>query len=230
MAEIVVALDQPTGTEALRLAEALPGLGWVKLGSVLFTREGPDLVRAFTARGVRVFLDLKWHDIPNTVAGAVRTARELGVSLATVHGSGGRAMLAAAADATGPPLELAAVSVLTSHDRASYAEALGTESRDLPAEVERIARLARACGLRGVVCSALEAGRVRAVVGPDGWIVVPGIRAPGGDRGDQARVATAGEATAAGATHLVVGRTVTEAPDPVAAYRSLAQEAACAGT
>ena len=127
MAEVVLALDLPSGQEALRMLERLPVTPWVKLGSILMTREGAPLVRTLITRGHRVFLDLKWHDIPNTVAGAVRAARELGVSMATVHALGGRTMMEAAAEAAGGELELVAVTVLTSHDPASYARALGRD-------------------------------------------------------------------------------------------------------
>ena len=125
MAELILALDLPRGADALRLLDQLPELRWVKLGPILMTREGPDFLRDLIERGLRVFLDLKWHDIPNTVAGAVSAARALGVSMATVHTLGGSGMLDAAAQAAGKALSLVGVTVLTSHDALSYAKATG---------------------------------------------------------------------------------------------------------
>ena len=223
MAELVVAFDLPSGREALTLAGRLPGLTWAKLGHVLFAREGPAVAREFAARGFRVFLDLKWHDIPNTVAGAVAAARELGVGMATVHCLGGRAMLEAAARAAGPHLPLVGVTVLTSHDAAELESVLGRGVPDIGFESERLARMALQAGLRGVVASGQELGLLREALGPDPWIVVPGIRLPGEAAGDQARTIAPDEAVRRGATHLVVGRPITAAPDPVAAYRRLAE-------
>lgn len=218
MAELVVAFDLPTAREALKLADRLPDLRWAKIGPVLYVREGPALVREFTGRGVRVFLDLKWHDIPHTVAGAVAAARELGVSLATVHCLGGRAMLNAAVAEAGD-LPLVGVTVLTSHDATALAQILGRGVPDLGVEVERLARVAVDAGLRGVVASGHELSLLRAVLGPDPWIVVPGIRLPGESAGDQVRTVSPADAVRLGATHLVVGRPITAAADPAAAYR-----------
>jgi orotidine-5'-phosphate decarboxylase len=218
VAELVVAFDLPSGREALNIADQLPGLRWAKLGPVLYVREGPGLVREFTARGVRVFLDLKWHDIPHTVAGAVTAARELGVSLATVHCLGGRAMLEAAVAAAGV-LSLVGVTVLTSHDPAAFAQVLGRGVPDLGFEAERLARAAVDAGLRGVVASGHELGLLRAALGPDPWMVVPGIRLPGDSAGDQVRTVSPADAVRRGATHLVVGRPITAAADPAAAYQ-----------
>lgn len=223
MAELIVALDQPSGREATGLAGRLPGLKWVKIGPVLFAREGPALIREFGARGVRVFLDLKWHDIPNIVASAVTAARELGVSLTTVHALGGRNMLAAAAQAAGPDLAVVGVTVLTSHDSAELESVLGRGVPDVGFEAERLARAALQAGLRGVVASGQELGLLREALGPDPWIVVPGIRAPGEAAGDQVRTIDPTEAVRRGATHLVVGRPITAAKDPVAAYRRLVE-------
>lgn len=223
MAELVVAFDVASGREAIALAARLPGLQWAKIGSVLFVREGPALVRELAARGIKVFLDLKWHDIPSTVAGAVTAARELGVALATVHCLGGRAMLEAAARAAGPDLPLVGVTVLTSHDVATLEAVLGRGVPDLGFEAERLARMAVQAGLRGVVASGHELGLLREALGPDPWIVVPGIRLPGDAAGDQARTIAPDDAVRRGATHLVVGRPITAAPDPVAAYRRLAE-------
>jgi orotidine-5'-phosphate decarboxylase len=197
---------------------------------MLMTREGPDLIRVLTERGLRVFLDLKWHDIPNTVAEAVTSARSLGVAMATVHTLGGAAMMAAAVKAAGEHVGLVGVTVLTSHDPAGYARAVGRAKVDLAAEVERQSGEAMGAGLGGVVCSPQEVARVRARVGPNAWIVVPGIRGRSEDRGDQVRVATASEAVAAGATHLVVGRPILLAADPSAAFRGLLEEAQCIGS
>jgi len=217
VAELVLALDLPTGPEALALADRLPELRWVKLGPMLFVREGPSLVRAFVDRGINVFLDLKWHDIPHTVAGAVTAARDLGVAMATVHCLGGARMLAAAAAAAGP-LALVGVTVLTSHDAPELGTVLGRGVPDLGVEVERLARSARDAGLRGVVASGHEIALLRGALGDAPWVVVPGIRLPGDAPGDQARVMTPGEAVRLGATHLVVGRSVSAATDPTDAW------------
>ena len=229
MAEVVLALDLPDATEALRLLDRLPEVSWVKVGSILMTREGAPFVRALVGRGLRVFLDLKWHDIPHTVAGAVTAARELGVSMATVHTLGGRNMMEAAAAAAGD-LALVGVTVLTSHDAATYGRATGRSEVRLADEAMRQAREAAAAGLAGVVCSPLEVATVRSILPADGLVVVPGIRQAGDAAGDQVRVATAGEAARAGATHLVVGRPVLHAPDPASALRLLVEEARCAGS
>lgn len=226
MAELIVAFDLPTGREALRLADRLPDLRWAKIGPVLFVREGPELVREFIARGVQMFLDLKWHDIPNTVAGAVAAARDQGVRLATVHCLGGPAMLAAAAGAAGPPengLALVGVTVLTSHDTGGFAGVLGRGIPDLGAETVRLARLGLDAGLRGVVASGHEAALLREHFGPKPWLVVPGVRLPGAAGDDQARTVSPGDAVRWGATHLVVGRPITQAPDPAQAYRRVAE-------
>lgn len=219
MAELVVAFDLPSGRDALALASRLPGLTWAKLGPVLYVREGPALVQEFAARGVRVFLDLKWHDIPSTVAAAVTAARELGVALATVHCLGGRAMLEAAAGAAGAELALAGVTVLTSHVAADLEAVFGRGVPDLGFEAERLARMALQAGLRGVVASGHELALLREALGADPWIIVPGVRLPGDAAGDQARAVSPDEAVRRGATHLVVGRPITAARDPVSAYR-----------
>ncbi len=228
MAEVVLALDLPGGPEAMRLLDRLPELKWVKVGSILMTREGAPLVRGLIGRGLRVFLDLKWHDIPNTVAGAVTAARELGVSMATVHALGGRTMMEAAAGAGGTDLALVAVTVLTSHDPASYGQATGREAVALVDETVRQAKAAVSAGLAGVVCSAAEVASVRRVLPEETLLVVPGIRREKDTAGDQVRFATPGEAVRAGATHLVVGRPVLQAPDPAAALTQFVEEARCA--
>jgi orotidine-5'-phosphate decarboxylase len=225
MAELILALDTPRGADALRLLDKLPALLWVKVGSILMTREGPDFVRQLTGRGLKVFLDLKWHDIPNTVAGAVTAARELGVSMATVHTLGGRAMLEAAAVASGGEVALTGVTVLTSHDPVEYARALGRREVDISGEVQRQALEAAEAGLPGIVCSPREVSILRRRLGPEFLIVVPGIRRRTDPTGDQSRVATARDAAASGATHLVVGRPVLGAADPAAAFEEFLEEA-----
>lgn len=220
MSEVIIALDLP-GDEARRLLDRIPEASWVKVGSILFASEGPALVRELTRRGLKVFLDLKWHDIPNTVAGAVESARELGIAMATVHTLGGRAMMEAAAKAAGSELAIVGVTVLTSHTPESYGRAVGREHVTVMNEVGRLAGEALASGLRGIVCSPLEVAAVRGVAGADVWIVVPGIRRPGDASGDQARTAGPAEATRAGATHLVVGRPVLQAAEPRAAFLEL---------
>jgi orotidine-5'-phosphate decarboxylase len=215
----VLALDVPTAADADRLLRAVPDADWVKVGLQLFTAEGPPLVRSLVEGGRRVFLDLKLHDIPNTVAGAVRSASGLGVELLTVHASGGRAMLeAAAAAASGTGTRLLAVTVLTSLHDEEVAEAWGRDRLDTGAEVHRLAGLAFASGVEGVVCAVHEAGGIRADHGPDPLVLTPGIRLRGGDVGDQRRVATPAAAVAAGSDFLVIGRAVTGSPDPAGAW------------
>ena len=227
MAEVVLALDLPSGTEAMRLLERIPhdavGEGRLHVDDAGRRPAGPRIGHP----GHRVFLDLKWHDIPNTVAGAVRAARELGVAMATVHTLGGRTMMEAATEASGGVLELVGVTVLTSHDEVSYARAVGRDGVGVADEVARLADEAVAAGLAGVVCSPAEIEVVRRVL-PDGArVVVPGIRAESDPAGDQVRVATAAAAAAAGATHLVVGRPILQAADPAAALARLSAEAQC---
>ncbi|MGH8622621.1 MAG: orotidine-5'-phosphate decarboxylase [Burkholderiales bacterium] len=229
MPELIVAFDMANGRDALLLAARLPNLRWAKLGPVLYVREGPALIREFAQRGVRIFLDLKWHDIPNTVAGAVTAARDLGVAMATVHCLGGRAMLSAAARAAtdggdqADHLALLGVTVLTSHEAAELESILGRGVPDVGFEAERLARAALQAGLRGIVASGHEVGLLREALGPTPWIVVPGIRSPGEPAGDQRRTIEPAEAVRRGATHLVVGRPITEARDPVAAYQRLVE-------
>lgn len=230
MSEVIVALDLSSGSEAIRLLDRLPDAQWVKVGSILMTREGPELVRVLVERGLKVFLDLKWHDIPNTVAEAVAAASGLGVTMATLHTLGGAAMMEAAVKSAGGRCALVGVTVLTSHDAASYARAVGRRDVDLAREVERLAGEAVRAGLAGVVCSPHEVALVRSAAGAEAWIVVPGIRGRDDVRGDQARIATAREAAAAGATHLVVGRPIIQAPDPAAAFRNFGEEARCTGS
>ena len=220
MAELIVAFDVPSGREALDLAARLPDLRWAKIGPVLHVREGPALVREFAARGVRVFLDLKWHDIPSVVAGAVEAAQAQGVAMATVHTLGGPVVLAAARAAAGD-VALVGVTVLTSHDAGDFERVVGRGVPDLGFEAERLGRLAIAAGLRGVVASGHEVALLRATLGPEPWIVVPGVRGPGDAADDQARTIGVADAVRGGATHLVVGRPITRAADPRGVYQRL---------
>jgi orotidine-5'-phosphate decarboxylase len=202
-----------------------------KIGSQLFTAAGPPLVSELVGRGERVFLDLKFHDIPNTVAGAIASAGRLGVSLVDIHGLGGRAMIEAAARAReGSGARLLAITILTSHDAATLGEiGLGGTVAD---SVQRLARLARDCGADGVVCSPHEVALIREACGLGFLIVTPGIRPAGAALGDQARAATPATALAAGADYLVVGRPITEAADPTAAADAIVgemEEAASSG-
>ncbi len=231
-----MALDVADAAEARALVGRLgPGLDFVKVGLELYTREGPPVVRMLRERGLRVFLDLKLHDIPNTVAGAVRSAGELDVELLTLHASGGHRMLAAAAEAAGPGLHLLAVTVLTSLGAGEVAEAWGRPDGSLDPEAEtlRLARLARGAGVHGVVSSPREARALRGALGPDALVVTPGIRFAEGDAHDQTRVATPAAAARAGASHLVLGRAVTAATDPARALaraRAEVEEAVVAAT
>ena len=223
---IIVALDAPDAATALALVDRIgPACGFYKVGLELFAAEGPGVVAALVERGKRVFLDLKLHDIPNQVAGAVARVGELGVKFATVHAMGGRDMLMAAVGAAPASLTLLGVTVLTSLDGPGLQEVFGRRVDDAGAEADRLARLVREVGLGGVVCSAAEAGRVRETVGPDASVVTPGIRLAGDPVHDQRRVRTASEAFATGATHIVVGRPVTRAEDPAAAFARIAAEA-----
>ncbi len=225
---IIVALDVPTAERALELAGQLAGVvGAFKIGKELFTAAGPDIVRRVRTTGAAVFLDLKFHDIPNTVASAVRAAVRLDVQMLTIHAIGGVAMMRAAEEAAHeeavkrnslPPLVLG-VTVLTSMDDPTLAELgiLATAAQ----QVERLARLAAGAGLRGLVCSPLEIALLRNVVPSTVQLVTPGIRPAGADKGDQKRTLTPAEAIAAGANWLVIGRPIIAAPDPVAAARAI---------
>ncbi len=224
--KIIVALDFPEAASALALAQRLdPALCRVKVGKELFTVAGPELVRTLVACGFEVFLDLKFHDIPNTVAAACRAAAGLGVWMVNVHASGGRRMMDAArsalVDLPQRPL-LIAVTVLTSMS----AEDLGEVGvSDAPAaQVLRLARLAQSCGLDGVVCSAQEATLLRTELGEEFRLVTPGIRPAGAEAGDQRRVMTPAQALHAGATDLVIGRPITAASDPLAVLEQIQTE------
>lgn len=219
VAELIVALDFPGRAAALELVDRLgPDAPFYKIGVELFGREGPEMVRELTRRERGVFLDLKLHDIPNTVAGAARAAADLGADLLTVHASGGPRMVAAASRALeGSGTRLLAVTVLTSLTAEELALSWGREPLVPRVEVVRLGELAVENGAHGVVASAREAALLRERLGPEVVIVTPGIRLPGDDEADQARVATPGDAVAAGADFLVVGRTIRDAPDPAAA-------------
>jgi orotidine-5'-phosphate decarboxylase len=226
-AEPILALDVRDAREALALADRLPRANFVKVGLQLYTAEGPPVLRELRARGRRIFLDLKLHDIPNTVARAVESASALGVELLTIHASGGDAMLraaTAAAGGTSASLRLLAVTVLTSLDGEQLAAAWGRPAVRLEDEVLRLAALARDAGLAGVVASVQETASLRGAFGRDFRILTPGIRLPGDAAGDQARIATPAEAARLGADYLVIGRTVTAASDPAAAYERVLED------
>ena len=211
---LIVALDGLTVPEAQALASRLPQNDCrLKVGAELFVKGGPQLVRELQQDGFEIFLDLKFHDIPNTVAAAVRAARELGVWMCTVHASGGVDMLEAARDAAADEVHIVAVTVLTSLD-ADDLRRVGQET--LPQQVVRLARLVQSCGVSGVVCSPQEAAMVRQECGEEFLIVTPGIRL-GEHADDQKRVTTPAMAAHAGADHLVIGRPIAQADDPNAA-------------
>ena len=224
MAELIVALDLASPSAALELVDRLGDVvRWYKIGPVLHVADGPAVVRGLTDRGKSVFLDLKWHDIPHTVAGAVAAAADGGAAMATVHLAGGALMLDAAVGARRGRLRLAGVGVLTSLDAAQFAAVVGRPIADLAQEQQRLVRLGMAAGLDGYVCAAAEARALRALAGSGAAIVVPGVRRATDAAADQARTATPREA-AAGADYLVVGRPITRAADPAAEARALVEE------
>jgi orotidine-5'-phosphate decarboxylase len=231
---LIVALDVPDEAAALALVNRLERVcTWFKVGMELFTAAGPRMVELLAARGHSVFLDLKFCDIPNTVAGGVRSAAGLGARLLTVHALGGPAMLEAAqaalAGLSNPP-KLLAVTLLTSMDQAQCS-AIGLE-RPPAEQVELLARMGMAAGIRGFVCSPQEVAALRKLTGPDGVLVIPGIRPVGAhtrnQTGDQKRIATPADALRAGASYLVVGRPITQAPDPAQAAEAVLEEMAAA--
>jgi len=229
---LIVALDVDSQAQAERLAERLDGLvRRFKIGSQLFTAGGPAVVEAIHKRGAEVFLDLKFHDIPNTVAGAAREAARLGVFMFNVHASGGLAMMKAAADGAAAaarelsvrrPLAIA-VTVLTSLDRDALHRELGVAS-SVEGHVLRLAELAREAGLDGTVASPVEIAAIRRSLGAAWVIVTPGVRPAGSAAGDQSRIATPAAAARAGAHYLVVGRPITAAPDPAKAAEAILEE------
>jgi orotidine-5'-phosphate decarboxylase len=195
-----------------------------KVGSELFTAAGPAIVEALRDEGCHVFLDLKLHDIPNTVARAIRRIDEMGVRITTVHAGGGRAMMEAAVGAAGVSCGVFAVTVLTSLDDSALAEVTGQNAGTVGEAVVRLAALSESCGVRGVVCSGHEATVLRTRFGPTLELLVPGIRLAGDDVGDQSRVVTPAAAVDAGADYIVIGRSVTAADDPAAAIRMVVEQ------
>jgi orotidine-5'-phosphate decarboxylase len=231
---LIVALDVPNSAAAENLIARLDGTcQWFKVGLELFTAAGPAFVESLASRGHSVFLDLKFHDIPNTVAGAVRSASALGARMITIHAAGGPAMLAAARAAAldepaglAHPPQLLAVTVLTSMDQAQLQSA-GVD-RTPADQVELLAKMGLEAGIRGFVSSPHEVASLRALTGPEGVLVVPGIRPEGVEAADQKRLATPAAALQAGASFLVVGRPITQAPSPAAAAEAILNEMATA--
>jgi orotidine-5'-phosphate decarboxylase len=228
---VFCAIDAPTLDEAKRLIGLVAGaVGGIKLGLEFFMAAGPEGVREARPTGVPLFLDIKLHDIPNTVAGAIRSVVPLSPTYITIHASGGRAMMQAAAEAAAseadkrgvPRPKLLGVTVLTSLDVADL-EAVG-QGMEVSGQVERLARLAESSGLDGVICAPTEIVRLRRILKPSSVLMVPGIRPAGSDAGDQKRVMTPKEAMELGATHLVIGRPITGAADPAAAARDIAAQ------
>lgn len=227
MAQVIIPLDVPSLDEAMGLVDSLgEATDCYKVGLELFTSAGPAAVQALKERDKRVFLDLKLHDIPNTVARAVGRARDLEVDLLTLHATGGRRMMEAAAEAAGDELTLLGVTVLTSMTSSDMEDSWGRVVDSLEEEVVRLARLARESGVGGVVASVREAAPIRSALGGDLVVVTPGIRLAGDDAHDQARVSTPAEAVAAGADYLVIGRSITQASDPAEALRRVYEEMA----
>jgi orotidine-5'-phosphate decarboxylase len=229
---LMLALDVDSRERAEEWVHRMkPHLGFFKIGLQLFTKEGPELVRSIRARGGRIFLDVKYHDIPNTVARACESAVSLQVDFINVHALGGHAMMQGAAQALAkaaarmrvPKPRLLAVTILTSHDARSVRQDIGLRGKP-EQEVKRLALLAQAAGCDGVVCSPQEIPIVRKACGPDFLIVTPGVRQAGASKQDQKRTLTAGQAIAAGADYLVVGRPITDAADPVEAVQALAED------
>jgi orotidine-5'-phosphate decarboxylase len=228
--KLIVALDVKDYDQAARLVETLsPHVGYFKVGSVLFTKEGPRVCELVKASGVGLFLDLKFHDIPNTVAGAVRSAGDHGADMITIHLSGGEAMLKAAAqarDETGHKgMKIVGVTVLT-HLTFDDFHSLFLSDRSKNETVLALAKLAGQCGLDGVVASALELPLIRRHMGPEFAVVTPGIRMADAERDDQVRVSTPKKAIRAGASYLVVGRPITAAPDPAKACARILEDMA----
>jgi orotidine-5'-phosphate decarboxylase len=217
---VFLAIDTTDLATARRLAEACaPHIGGLKLGLEFFNAHGPAGIKAFAGQGLPIFLDLKLHDIPNTVAGAVRALGDLAPALLTLHAAGGAAMIAAARAAAPPATAIIAVTVLTSLDNADLAQ-IGVNDPPV-VQAPRLADLARNSGANGVVTSPHEAATIRAAW-PEGLLVVPGVRPPGSDAGDQKRIMTPAQAMAAGASILVIGRPITAAADPAAAAAAIA--------
>ena len=230
MAELIVALDVNSRAEAVEKVKAIgDSVGFYKIGLELFTAEGPDVVKAVRDLGKRIFLDLKFHDIPRTVERAVKSGARLGVDLMTIHSVGGKAMIRAAADAaaefgaSGP--KILAVTVLTSLDQADLQD-VGIVGRTPAEQVQAMAKFATENGAHGLVCSPKEVGSLSKALKAGTLFITPGVRPAGAAVGDQKRVATPAEAVRDGATHLVVGRPVLAAEDPVAAAKAIRAEMA----
>ena len=228
MADIIVALDVNSRQEAVEKVKAIgDSIGFYKIGLELFTAEGPDVVKAVKDLGKRIFLDLKFHDIPRTVERAVKSGAKLGVDLMTIHSVGGKAMIRAAADAAaefganGP--KILAVTVLTSLDQTDLAD-VGIVGRTPAEQVLAMAKFATENGAHGLVCSPKEVGTLSKTLKAGTLFITPGVRPAGAAVGDQKRVATPAEAVRDGATHLVVGRPILAAPDPVAAAKAILAE------
>ena len=225
---LIVALDVPSAGAAIKLADQLgEQCQWFKVGLELYVAAGPAIVETLVGRGHSVFLDLKLHDIPNTVASAVRAAASLGVGMLTVHAGGGPAMLAAAHDAlagVSAAPQLLAVTVMTSLDQAQLdATGIGRAPHE---QVELLAKMGLAAGIKGFVCSAQEVAALRTMTGPEGVLVIPGIRPTGSEAGDQRRIATPTQALGDGASYLVIGRPITQAADPAMAAEAILIEIA----
>lgn len=227
---LIVALDVPDAPAAHALVQRLEGTcRWFKVGLQLFLAAGPSVLEPLVDNGYSVFLDLKLHDIPNTVAGAVRSAARLGARMLTLHAAGGPAMLTAAKaalDGIADPPQLLAVTVLTSMDQMQL-NAIGI-GRTAAEQVELLARSGLEAGIRGFVCSPQEVARLRALTGAEGVLVIPGIRPSGAAAGDQKRIATPADALGQGASYLVVGRPITQALEPAAAAETILAEMAAA--
>lgn len=227
-AKIIIALDYANAADALSLADQLdPGMCRLKVGKELFTAAGPRLIEQLHQRDFSVFLDLKFHDIPNTVAKACQAASQLGVWMLNVHASGGLAMMQAAReglDKTARPPLLIAVTVLTSMSQAELVD-IGVQG-SLVDQVQRLAKLTQQAGLDGVVCSAQEASMLRASCGPAFCLVTPGIRPPDAAKDDQTRIVTPAQAIALGSSYLVIGRPITQAADPYQALQEISKSIA----
>ena len=224
-AQLIVALDYPSAAEGLGMVESLgDSCDFYKVGSELFTAEGPALVRGLRESGARVFLDLKFHDIPNTMRGSARSAAALGARLITVHGAAGGPGIAAAVEGAGEGCDVLAVTVLTSLDAGALAGVWGRDEVTVGEEVLRLAAIAAEAGARGVVCSGREAAAVKRSFGDRLAVLVPGVRPAGTASHDQARVVTPRQAVDSGADYIVVGRAVTQAENPAAAAESIRRD------
>ncbi|MEM9568693.1 MAG: orotidine-5'-phosphate decarboxylase [Cyanobacteria bacterium P01_E01_bin.34] len=218
---VIVALDRPDLESAMALVNQLPNVRWWKVGLELFVAAGAEAIARLKERDAKVFLDLKLHDIPNTVLGATRSAVGHGADLLTVHAQGGQVMLEAAVEgAAGSSCQLLAITLLTSINSRQLATQLHVPL-ELPDYVLQLAMTARTAGLAGIVCSPQEVEQLRRVCGPDCWLVTPGIRPTGSAKGDQQRTLTPTEAIAAGSSHLVIGRPITAAGNPAEAFANI---------